>query len=56
MRRRVPVEVAERAKTVAQAKPSKKAPIGRLSDGPSPVKNEKKAKLVAALKRLHPMD
>lgn len=42
---RVPVKVVERAKVLAQARPAPKAP-------PS----EKKAKLVAALKRLHPMD
>lgn len=43
---RVPVKVAERAKALVQTKPAVvKTPP-----------NEKKAKLVAALKRLHPMD
>ena len=43
---RVPVKVAERAKALAQ--PTKPVLVVKT--------NEKKAKLVAALKRLHPMD
>lgn len=44
-RKSVPVKVAELAKALAQIKSAVKPPA-----------NEKKAKLVAALKRLHPMD
>ena len=41
----VPVKVVERAKALAQPKSAAKTQA-----------NEKKAKLIAALKRLHPMD
>ena len=44
-KRRLPAKVAERAKELAGFKPAVKTQA-----------QEKKAKLVAALKRLHPMD
>ena len=44
---KVPAKVVERAKAVAATRPVAK---------PAPAPSDKKAKLVAALKRLHPMD
>ncbi|MBS1148359.1 MAG: hypothetical protein H6Q89_57 [Myxococcaceae bacterium] len=44
-RRKLPVKVVERAKALAQTRPLVKTAA-----------QEKKAKVVAALKRLHPMD
>ena len=46
---KVPVKVVERARALAQAK----TPVKLQAKPPA---LEKKAKLVAALKRLHPMD
>ena len=49
--RKVPAKVVERAKAVAvKPLPPPKPPVARLAA------SAKKAKLVAALKRLHPMD
>ncbi len=44
---KVPVKVVERAKLLAHAKPTVKSQLKP---------HDKKAKVVAALKRLHPMD